>query len=116
MKHLIASIIFFIPFVAFSQSFSISGIITDNENNTLPGAVIQLEYPWEESIETVVSSLDGSFQFKSVEEGGYKVKVSFLGFQSATFECTISNKNFNFGALKLEKQNLELEEYELTEL
>ena len=115
MKHLIASIILFIPFVVFSQSFSISGIVTDTENNTLPGAVIQLEYPWEESIETIVSSLDGSFQFKSVEEGGYKVKVSFLGFQSATFECTISDKNFNFGALKLEKQNLELEEYELTE-
>ena len=115
MKQIISFLLFLLPFTVLAQSYQISGIIHDETGTALPGAVVQLEHPWDEVIANTVTDKNGAFNFKNQSQGGYKIRITFLSYAETLKECTISNSNYAFGVIQLEKANLELDEFELKE-
>jgi hypothetical protein len=115
MRQLFGFILLCIPCILNAQSYNITGSISDENGTLLPGAVIQLEYPWEEIIESQVSTKEGNFTFKNIERGGYQIRISFLSYAVQIVECNLTNQDYNLGIIKLEKANLELEEFEIKE-
>lgn len=115
MRQLFCLLIILIPSIAFTQTYSIKGVIKDEQGVALPGAVIQLEHPWEEVLQSTVSKTNGSFSFENIEQGGYQIRISFLSYESKVLECNLKNSNYLFEDIKLQKSNLELNEFEVKE-
>lgn len=67
--------------LAFSQTSSISGKITDESNEPLTGAVAELRNVKDSSMAKVnVADAKGVFTFENVKAGNYYIKTSFIGF------------------------------------
>jgi iron complex outermembrane receptor protein len=64
---------------AFSQ-VSVSGIVTDNEGESLVGANVILE----QTFKGTTTDLNGKFQFSHLPQGTYTLKVSYVGYKEAT--------------------------------
>ena len=95
MRRFYKLIVFALLFGAFqtqvcSQTVSvISGKVTDNEGNPLPGASITIEG----TLLGVQSASDGTFAFKDLTDGSYKLIVSFIGYESYTHELIHKGKS-----------------------
>ena len=59
------------------ETYSLSGTITDRDNNPLPGAYVQVS----PGNRRAVSGNDGRFFISDLPEANYTVEVSFVGFQ-----------------------------------
>lgn len=66
----------------------ISGKITDENNQPLPGANIYLK----DTYDGVSSDVDGTFSFTTDEEGEFILVVSFVGYQSHSENLTLDRK------------------------
>ena len=65
-----------------AQEYTINGtIVTDKNNDPLIGAYVFLLYPWGDEVKATATNVDGVFFIKNIEQGGYKLKVTFLGQQ-----------------------------------
>ena len=74
---------------------SITGKITDNENNPLPGATIQLQG----TALGTISDVNGRYEILSIPDGTYVVIVSSVGFKQASKSVSIKKSTrvtFNF--------------------
>lgn len=60
-----------------------------------------LQYPWGEDATAVAAEVNGNFELKNVEKGGYVIKVSYLGYEELKKEVTVTNQNLNLGELQL---------------
>jgi hypothetical protein len=98
-----------------AQTFSIEGKITDDTGTPLPGAHVALQYPWGDDVQAVVSEPSGRFKMTKVEKGGYKIKVSFLGFEPFLKEVTLTDRDVNLGTLQLAAGSTVLQEVEVKE-
>jgi hypothetical protein len=113
MKNSLLAILLLLSGSIFAQDLSISGLVTDNQTNTpLPGAHISLLHPWGEAYKTTVSETDGKFVIKNLSQGGYALKVSFIGYDDFTKEVTVSGENVNLGTIAL-SQGVQLSEVEV---
>jgi hypothetical protein len=113
MKKLLLSLFLFLSLNVFSQDFTISGLILDNQTNTpLPGAHISLTHPWGEAYKTAVSEENGKFEIKGLSQGGYALKVSFIGYDEYKKEVTIATTNIDLGTIRL-AQGVQLSEVEI---
>lgn len=104
----------FINLTAIYAQHSISGNITDKQNQTLPFAnVILINKNSPNTPTGVISDENGNYRFENVKEGTYTVKVSLLGFKDkATEEFQLtSNKTFDF---QLTEENESLDEVVVT--
>ncbi len=73
------------PFFSIGQSAILQGKILDKENKApLPGANISV------GSSGTVSDYDGSYRISIPSAGTYEIKVSFVGYQSATQRFTIA--------------------------
>ncbi len=72
-------------FIAFGQ-IKLSGIVTGN-GESLAGASVILE----NSYYGVSTSGVGSFEFKNLKKGDYKVKVSFIGFDKKVIDIELNS-------------------------
>lgn len=115
MRQLFCLLLISLPGFLLAQTFTINGTIQDEQGQKLPGAVVQLEYPWEEVIQSKVTTQTGTFTFDNIEQGGYQIRISFLSYETQVLECNITSKNYEFGAIQLQKSNLELNEFEVKE-
>ena len=115
MRQLYCLLLISLPGFLLAQTFTINGTIQDEQGQILPGAVVQLEYPWEEVIQSKVTTQTGTFTFDNIEQGGYQIRISFLSYETQVLECNITSKNYEFGAIQLQKSNLELNEFEVKE-
>ncbi|MEO8232806.1 MAG: TonB-dependent receptor [Ignavibacteriota bacterium] len=89
MKLLFTSfIITFLSLTIFSQT-KISGKITDEKNQPLPGANIYLK----DTYDGVSTEADGTFSFTSEEEGEFVLIVSFVGYLPFTQKINLDGKN-----------------------
>lgn len=101
MKYTFTYLLILFSFSTFSQNFTITGKAIDETGNALPGANVALQYPWGEEVTVVAAEGNGRFFIKNVETGGYKVAITFLGFENLVQEVTVDNANINMGDLTL---------------
>ena len=99
MKQIFTLLLLFLTVgSAFSQT-TISGVVTDNKNNTLPGANIFLK----DTYDGTTSDLDGKYSFTTTETGKQIFTVSFVGY--GNFEDTIE---LTSGAMTIDVELKEL--------
>ncbi|MGE5424771.1 MAG: carboxypeptidase-like regulatory domain-containing protein, partial [Syntrophothermus sp.] len=81
-------LIIVVPFYAFSQKYSVSGIVKDDATGeTIIGATILYAEG-----KGVVTGVDGSYFFKA-DPGTYTIKVSYVGYTGEEKKVTVSNSN-----------------------
>ena len=90
-------------------------MIKDDQAQPLTGALIYLEYPWSEIAQSVVSDEAGKFEISNVEYGGYKIRISFLGFKDIGRELNIDQPIIDLGQITLVDKTMELSEVEVRE-
>lgn len=78
----------FVCFIGFSQ-FTISGKITDKAGKALPGATIAVKGTY---LGAVANSY-GEYKFQNLKKGDYNLVVSFLGYQSAQKEISLTKSS-----------------------
>jgi outer membrane receptor protein involved in Fe transport len=107
---------------SFSEQFSgglIKGFVTDSITKTpLPFANITIHKASDSSyIMGIASGTEGEFSLNQIPEGDYFVKVSYLGYQNKIInglKVSSNTKEKNLGVIALLKENVELQEAEIT--
>ncbi len=102
MKQLPLFVLLLLSQLLAAQTFSISGKVMDDNNSTLPGATVRLQYPWGDPVKNTASDADGTFKFSGIERGGYKIQITAIGFTSYIAEVTLADTDVQLGALTLE--------------
>ena len=76
----------------FSQ-FTISGKVTGEDNEALPGANISIEGTYEGT----VTSIDGHYSIEGLRPGSYRIRATFIGYETQTQKVELSNNtDLNF--------------------
>ncbi|TDQ10283.1 TonB-dependent receptor [Pedobacter metabolipauper] len=103
----------FAAFFLFSQAafaqLSLSGKITDSNNQPVPGATIKL-------IETgtaVSTDQNGSFGFADLKAGSYTFSISYIGFETRNVKFNLSSTQNKLNIVLHEQQNA-LQDVEIT--
>jgi hypothetical protein len=113
----------------YAATYSITGKIIDNSTNTaLTGASIALIDANEKAIKGKYSDKNGFFEIDDVSEGSYKLKISFIGYETILKEIRVKS-NLNLKEISLitssvttgqievvEKMNLGSQKNDTTEL
>jgi iron complex outermembrane receptor protein len=73
---------------SFAQ-FSISGTIKDSLSEPVPGATVRIV----KTYKGVNSDNNGFYKLKNLEAGDYQLEVSFVGYQTQTYEVKSLNKD-----------------------
>lgn len=97
----------------FAQTYSVTGIVLDKENQPLPGAHISLLHPWGEVFKTTVSKVNGKFIMLELSQGGYVIKISYIGYADFQKEVTISDESVDVGMISL-SDGVHLDQVEIT--
>ncbi len=113
LKNIFLAVFILTTTILSAQSYSIRGKIFDEKKMSLPGAYVILQHPWGEDITAVATDLDGGFEIKNVEKGGYVVKVTFLGYEDLLKEVTIADQSLNLGNLQLAPGSTVLQEVQV---
>ena len=97
------------PYYAIAQDFGeIRGRVRDASNNeALPGANVQLQG----TVFGGLTDVDGNFFIKRVTPGNYTLRVSFIGYQTASLLVrvkadSVARVNFSLQATTLEIANV----------
>lgn len=103
----------FLPAFAFGQKFTIHGTLTDTLSSPLPSATVMLLNAKDSSLVSFgMSDVKGAFELKSIANGKYIFKVSFLGYR--TFTKSIAPEagvtDVDLGNVRLKPQTTQLEE------
>lgn len=102
MKKALVFIAWLLPLMIMAQNFTIKGQVVDQMNgDPLPGAHVALTYPWGEEVQTTVSDAQGSFEINQLSQGGYRLKISFVGFADFHREVTITSDNIDLDVIRL---------------
>ena len=76
------------------ETFTISGTVTFNNGQTLPGATVFIT----NSKRIMGSDMDGKFSFDQIQPGTYELVVKMVGYNQYTHNITIQNQSFNITA------------------
>jgi hypothetical protein len=96
-----------------AQTYSIKGKILDENRGPLPGANISLQYPWGEDVTALAAEVNGSFELKNIEKGGYVLKITYLGYEEFKREVTVNNRNLDLGDMQLTPGSTVLQEVQV---
>lgn len=98
----------------------VKGLLTDKSTNLpLADASVALLYAKDSSMAaSAFTDKKGSFNLEGLQEGAYKLYISFLGYQPLlqSISITAENKIVNLGPVPLEKTGVTLGEIEITEI
>jgi iron complex outermembrane receptor protein len=87
LKNLFAALFALLLPVLATAQFSISGKVTDQQTGaTLPGATISISPAL-----TTVSDAQGIYRFSNLPKGSYVLKVSYIGYQTAEKQVSLSS-------------------------
>lgn len=103
MKLLFTISLTFILSISLYSQTKISGKITDENNQPLPGANIYLK----DTYDGVSSETDGTFSFTTDEIGEFELVVSFVGYQSYAEKINLDKKE-KYLEVKLKEESTEL--------
>ncbi|RQO31207.1 hypothetical protein DBR32_04355 [Taibaiella sp. KBW10] len=95
-------------------AYKISGIVKDNFNEEVLGAIIQLKTTENKYIKGTSSVEDGSFIIDGVENGKYILSITMIGAQPLEKNIDISDKDLNVGIQKFGNANTNLKEVTVT--
>jgi len=84
MKKITIFLFLFVSTLANAQSFSLSGKVVNENNDSLPGATILVK----ESKKGTSTDFDGQFSL-SLPKGKYTIQVSFVGYKSISKEISL---------------------------
>ena len=85
MKKISIFLFLFVSTLANAQSFTLSGKVVDENKNPLPGASILVQ----EIKKGTFTNDEGNFSLK-INQGKYKVKISYLGYKTGYFDQEIN--------------------------
>lgn len=116
MKKILILPILFLSYTIAAQNLKITGKVVDEKaQSAMPGAHITLMYPWEEVVKASITDADGTFAIESLEKGGYKLKISFLGYADYLQEVTLVGENLDLGVLTIAEGAVNLNTVEVKE-
>ncbi|MET3501028.1 iron complex outermembrane receptor protein [Mucilaginibacter rubeus] len=93
MKNLFVAVMALLLPVMASAQLSISGKVTNQSGEALPGATITILNPQQSTI----TDAAGKYSFNDLKKGNYTVKVSYIGYQPLTKSVTLAaNQSINF--------------------
>ncbi len=95
--------------MAVMGQYTVSGVITDEENQRLPGANLVIT----ELNRGTVSSTDGSFELEDVPVGSYNLKATFVGYESMSKSISVDG-DLDLGKISLELSTVKVEEVMIT--
>lgn len=98
-----------------SQSFSVTGTIVDQQGSPLPGAFVAVQQPWGDEVRAGVTNSKGTYMLEGIEQGGYRLQISFLGFETVLLEFNMVDRNLDMGVLALQETAVNLESVEVSE-
>lgn len=82
--------LFFLVSPVYGQdTYNISGKITDEEGNALPGATVELH----ELGKGLVTDLEGNYLFPNLKPGTYHLHVTYIGFEAADKTVKLQNNH-----------------------
>jgi len=112
--NVVAGILSLFPVSLFAQN--ISGVVNDDQGNTLAGASVALKKPADSSVvKLAVTTAAGTYQFENIEPGTYFLYTSFVGYNAANSEAfQHSGGNTNAPAVTLLKLTGNLKEVTVT--
>ncbi len=91
-KWMIFAVLQLLSFYALAQ-YNLSGTITDEHGNSLPGASVVIKNTYLGA----VTDVDGHYKFKNLRQGKYELEVSFLGYKTLKKELNLTaSKQLDF--------------------
>ena len=94
---LLAGLILIGSFTGHAQSpsarFSISGVVQDQTGAAIVGARVELGAAGTPGAESTTTEQSGSFEFKRIAAGTYRLQVSSQGFESTTLDVTVGSQS-----------------------
>ena len=103
MKSIILLLALFYAVMSFSQTATVSGIVTDNSiNQSVIGAKVTLS-----SSLRALSDFDGRYTINEVPFGKYQMVITMLSFDTMYFEINVDKAEFNFDVLLGSSQEIE---------
>ena len=110
MKNFIILFMFLHSCFLFSQSNSVKGIVTNNENKPLSFVTILIfEKDASEAMTGTSSGDNGSFLLSNLEAKTYKISFSYIGYKEKSVEITVSSEE-DLGTIILEEEAETLDE------
>ncbi|MEO8146847.1 MAG: TonB-dependent receptor [Bacteroidia bacterium] len=98
-----------------AQLFSVTGIITDKQNQSLPGANVVLLNPTDSALlKGSVTDTTGFFEIARVASGKYILKISFIGFRDKYLNKEITGQSLTLGKIILQEKATTLNEADVT--
>jgi iron complex outermembrane recepter protein len=114
-KYFLFSVLFFFS-AAFSFAAStITGKVTDDKNEPLPGAVAEIRNAADSSLAKVnVTDANGEFAFPNLKPGKYFLKTSMVGFTTYRSDVFSYDGNEKQMAVKMSVNSVNLKEAEVS--
>ncbi|XHR93922.1 carboxypeptidase-like regulatory domain-containing protein [Mucilaginibacter sp. UC70_90] len=97
MKNLFVAVMALLLPVMASAQLSISGKVTNQFGEALPGATVTILNPQQ----STVTDATGKYSFNDLEKGNYTVKASYIGYQSLVKNAVLNTNlalNFSLGS------------------
>lgn len=98
--------------MAFAQTGSITGQVTDNNGESIPGANVLLV----ESGQGTATNTDGNYTISNIEAGTYTLRVTFVGFAEYNQQVTVESGETQEVNITLEAGAIDLDEVVVTAL
>ncbi|MGV3586382.1 MAG: outer membrane beta-barrel protein [Adhaeribacter sp.] len=114
-KHLLVLLFLLLSLPGFSQTFPVTGKITDaKDNSALPGATVMLIRLPDSTRSVSITDNQGTFNFQPAV-GQYLLRASFLGFQTLQRRVVVADKPIALGNLAMQVNTTTLKEVQITE-
>lgn len=100
----------FVSSVILAQNSIISGVISDGNGEPLPGATVRIE----NTTKGTVSNNDGSFEIKNISESRVTLIVSFVGYETRSIDCDLSEQANPKLEITLEESSRQIDQVNVT--
>ncbi len=112
MKHLLCKLALYcfialVPSVVAAQTYSVTGTLLDNKDNSTLIGVTVFAYPINDSNNKTGGSTDanGLFSIDGLRPGTYVFKALYIGYETIKQNVTIKGANVSLGTLKMKTSN-----------
>ena len=86
----------------------VSGVVADSSGTTLPGAHVLLLGPGDALIGFALTGPDGTFKIERVADGAYRLRATFVGYESREVTVAVAGASVAVGKIRLDEAVSEL--------
>lgn len=105
MRRLIFPLLLLLSFLpatrAFTQGFTVSGIVKDNVNESLTGATVAIRNSSDSLLSGITVDIDGHFALPNIPAGPYRLTISYLGYEDYFKNVNVVDGEVNLGIIKM---------------